>query len=227
MNNFCDGHYFKNYHKFKETRTILDALVLTNYLQWNQTCTKFFEIGVYKGANFAIAVEAKDNMECLLVDPDFTFFDSCIPAKLKTQATCLQIYSKDIDYSKLPAMDFISWDGDPNHPTPTSDLQNLMPITHEDTVIQLSYVNHPDTDYSRQFLKDTKWIKWLELDNSELYARCDLQDFINKLLENKTGLLDFSRITKGSDTDDYKWKLTTPRFVYEHVELLSDYIKTN
>ena len=75
MNNFCDGHYFKNYHKFKETRTILDALVLTNYLQWNQTCTKFFEIGVYKGANFAIAVEAKDNMECLLVDPNFTFFD--------------------------------------------------------------------------------------------------------------------------------------------------------
>ena len=76
MNNFCDGHYFKNYHKFKETRTILDALVLTNYLQWNQTCTKFFEIGVYKGANFAIAVENLSE-EIKLLLPEF--FNNLVP----------------------------------------------------------------------------------------------------------------------------------------------------
>ena len=225
MNNFRDGHYFQNYHIFKETRTILDAVVLTNYLQWNNKCTKFFEIGAYKGANFAIATEAKDGMECVLVDQDFTFFDACIPVELKKRATCLQIYSKDIDYSKLPYMDFISWDGDPNHPTPTSDLQKLMSVTHEQSVIQLSYVNHPDTKYSREFLKKAKWTKWLELDNSEWWARWDFQEFINNLITNKSGLLDFSRIIKGTDTDDYKWKLTTPKFVYEHVELLGNYIK--
>jgi len=225
MNNFCDGHYFQNYHKFKDTRTILDAVVLTNYLQWNNKCTKFFEIGVNKGANFAIAIEAKDSMECVLVDPDLTSFNVCVPIELRTRATCMEIYSRDIDYSKLPCMDFISLDGDPTHPTPTDDLKNLMSITHEQSVIQLSWVNHPDTKYSREFLKKANWTKWIELDGSEFWAKCSLQDFINNLIENKSGLLDFSTIIKGNDKDDYKWKLTTPKFVYEHVELLRDYIK--
>jgi hypothetical protein len=92
-------------------------------------------------------------------------------------------------------------------------------------VIQLSWVNHPDTKYSREFLKKANWTKWLELDGSEFWARCSLQSFINNLIENKTGLLDFSTIIKGNDADDYKWKLTTPKFVYEHVELLRNYIK--
>lgn len=227
MKNFCNGFFFKNYNNFKSTRSILDAVVLTDYLTWNKNLKNFFEIGVYKGANFSIVRDARNDINCILNDVNFEPFYKNIPAYMRTDCICLEMPSIDIDYTKINSMDFVSWDGDPIQPTPVHDLENIIKYANHHTIISLSYREHPHTMISRNFLASKGWTLWLEMDNSEWWTKTDLQPFINHLLDNKQGILNFGVIIKGSTDDTYKWKLTSPQFVYDNVQLLNQYIKDN
>jgi len=225
MTKFSKSFYLNNYDIFKDCRTLLDAVILTKYLKWNTQCKTFLEIGVEKGASFSIVFGARPDVICYLIDPDFSKFKKNIPEHFIKNAIFFQTKSNEMNWEEIPIIDFVLLDGDPKFPTPVNDAKAFLNKVNDNSIIALSWVHHPDTHHTRKYLKDNGWTRWIKLDNSEWWAKKDLQPFIDHVIHNDAGLLKYSRIIKANSDNDFKWEITAPQFVYDNVELVKKYIQ--
>lgn len=187
-----DTKFWKNYAKYDKIveqssmRSTVDGLIywkLLNYFQFN----KFLEIGIYQGLTTGLFFESNPEATVDAVDPvdNLDLFRAHYPEYLD-QLNFIRKPFESTDVVFSGKYDFILVDGNHSYEHAMHDINKVLPLMDQTTVLAIDDYQHPGVSKALSELSAqlTDWVPFLRAEQTEFWHHIsqDRGEFLDGLL---------------------------------------------